>query len=550
MRIKVLLFLTLFLFLIGIWCCFGKWDRKIIINLNDTTDILIPHVANNINVWEMGNTYFEPNIEFPQYSPYKFVKWVQLMQCTGGSESRDLFYNPKDTSILEDYKFDGLVKNCRGILSLGAKPYLKLGNVPLKLSETPEFGVFNINTAPPKSYDQYYEYIKAIATCLVDSFGRDEVSSWRFGCMTEYENKDWFESLTCNPNDTFEAYCKLYDYTIQALIDVIGEEVTVGAHSMTVDEGFWKEERFIEHVANGINWATGKKGSKIDFISFSYYDQKPGVFKRGNLIKCAKHLQSVAKANGLNNIFLGVDEGVILNGLHPGKNKKALPTRKCGYTWQGAYDAYLYTQAVESGVDYISHWSFLSGGNSKGFPTISYHVANEISKMADFKLLEVQSNFIENDYSIVGILSGIKEDTLKLMAYNLGYDLYTNKSLNLEIELKLIFNNGEVEIEESIIDDDCNYFDEWFKDKQNYQIPDSVFSWSPDDACIEKYNLILDENTRNLFRIQREKYMSNSILKSHKRIEKVSNQIITFPLILKSNTVAFITITKSKDQTL
>ena len=60
--------------------------------------------------------------------------------------------------------------------------------------------------------------------------------------MTEYENADWFvgsdsEDKEILAKESAEAYCKLYDYTAQALVDVLGEDVFVGAHSMSVTEG-------------------------------------------------------------------------------------------------------------------------------------------------------------------------------------------------------------------------------------------------------------------------------------------------------------------------
>ena len=69
-----------------------------------------------------------------------------------------------------------------------------------------------------------------------------------------------------------------------ALIDEIGEEVFVGAHSMTVTEGLWDEGYFIEHCANGTNYKTGKKGSRLCYLSASFYDSNPGKFTKGKTL--------------------------------------------------------------------------------------------------------------------------------------------------------------------------------------------------------------------------------------------------------------------------
>ena len=241
---------------------------------------VIPNVVDNINVWHMGNSFYgaERNEE---NDVFEFVKYVQLMQCTGGTADRDLFVDPYDTSTFTDYKFEPLIENCRGILNLGAKPHLKLGGVPLKFTKDFEMGDFDMNVYPPDDFNAYYTYIRAIAQALVDEFGVEEVRTWRFGVMTEYENAQWFQAKSGLPGDAAVAYCKLYDYTVQALIDVIGEDVFVGAHSMTVTEGLWDEEIFIRHVAEGTNYANGKKGSRICFLSASFYDACPGEFTSG-----------------------------------------------------------------------------------------------------------------------------------------------------------------------------------------------------------------------------------------------------------------------------
>ena len=98
--------------------------------------------------------------------------------------------------------------------------------------------------------------------------------------MTEYENEDWFkanddEDEVARAAATADAYCKLYDYTVQALIDSIGEEVFVGAHSMTVTEGLWNENIFIKHCAYGKNAKTGKTGTRLCYLSASFYDSTP-----------------------------------------------------------------------------------------------------------------------------------------------------------------------------------------------------------------------------------------------------------------------------------
>ena len=78
----------------------------------------IPNVVDNINVWHMGTSFYNAQRN-EENDVFEFVKYVQLMQCTGGTADRDLFLDPYDTTTFTDYKFEPLIENCRGILKLG-----------------------------------------------------------------------------------------------------------------------------------------------------------------------------------------------------------------------------------------------------------------------------------------------------------------------------------------------------------------------------------------------------------------------------------------------
>ncbi|MBQ7549725.1 MAG: hypothetical protein IJT03_08495 [Clostridia bacterium] len=468
-----------------------------------STGGVIPNIVDNINVWDMGTQFYNATRN-EKYDVYKFVKYVQLMQCTGGTYERDLFKDPRDTSTLTDYDFTRLINNCRGILGLGAKPHLKLGGVPIKYTTDAVLGGFNMNVYPPDDYNVYYNYIKAMALALVDEFGLDEVRTWRFGCMTEYENAAWFYAKDETPKSSLTAYCKLYDYTVQALIDVIGEDVFVGAHCMGVTEGLWDERDFLKHCGTGKNYATGEKGARICFVSASFYDSRPGKYTKGfTLPQLMRHLKKAADKYGLDNIIFGIDEGRILSGVNSGKDDDALDARKTGYTWQAAYDARLFKQAIDSGMDYFSSWSFLTGGNLSGYPTISYHVANNIYKFAGGRQAKVTKTHMNAGFKIESdCLASWDEDsqTLRLMAYNFKNSLEYDKDMKVNFDIKSPLPDGKtVTVIKYLVNDDCNFFDEWLEDRKTYGIGNDCFSWSPDDACIDGTVTLSDSRAREIY---------------------------------------------------
>ncbi len=533
----------------------GSFCTDMINNYRFTVDAsvsgeVISNPASTVNVWSIeGNPFVGKKIN-EKNNIFEFVNYVQFMQCTGGNAQRDLFVDPYDKTVLDDYDFTVLIENCRGVIELGAKPFLKLGSVPLKYSEkasADEF--FGTNIYPPDDYNVYYNYIAAIAQALVDEFGREEVLTWRFGVMTEYENSDWFMAVSGDPDDSAAEYCKLYDYTVAALIDAVGENVFVGAHSMTVTEGLWDEAYFINHCANGTNYKTGETGTRLCYLSASFYDTEPGEYTEGkNLPETIAYLRKTAESAGLKDLIYGIDEGRILRGTKGGKDSDELLSRACGYTYQAAYDARIYKQMFENGIDYFSAWSYLSNGFSEGNPTVSYHVAEQASKFGGARLAETKAAkkglvpFAQVD--AVSAFSA-ENDTLHIMAYNFKNKLDYTATADVKFTVKVPqFDGKNVKITAYVIDDDCNYFDEWVSDREKYDIGDDCFCWSPEDPQIDNPTVLADPEARAIYQNELfAEYSECSKLVPEVRTAAVENGEISLSITLNPHAVVFYEIT-------
>ncbi|MBQ7459277.1 MAG: hypothetical protein IJS70_08930 [Bacteroidales bacterium] len=504
--------------------------------------MVLPNIVDNVNVWDMGRLYHNPQVN-KEANVFEFVRYVQFMQCTGGNKDRDLFRSPTNRDVLDDYSFDNLIKNCRGVISLGAKPHLKLGSVPLKLTTDPVAGTFGTNMYPPDDYNQYYTYIKAVIQALVNEFGLDEVRSWRFGCMTEYENHDWFKAKSGLGADSFVAYCKLYDFTVQALVDVLGPDVFVGAHSMTVSEGGWDEAKFIEHCASGTNYANGGKGTPIKFLSASFYDVCPGTFSYGHDLPATIKILKDAAANvGLNNLIFGVDEGRILSGLRAGRDSRDLYNRTVGFTWQAAYDARLFKQAIDCGMDYFSTWNFLTGGNTYGYPIISYHVAHQIAKFEGMYRAAADLSFSALDDTEIGCLAATDGSVVRTMVYNFKNNLNYKRRFSYGMQIKLPFEAKQVEITRYIVGDDCNFFDDWLADWEELGISESDFSWSPDDPLLDMSVTLNSANGIRQYRTKRDKYIECSRLTPTVETAPVKAGTVTLNETIEASNVLFLEI--------
>ncbi len=515
---------------------------------------VLPNSVSNINIWDMqsGEQFSNPKPN-EKYNIFEFVEYVQFMQCTGGNAQRDLFVDPLNFDVLDDYDFSSLIANCRGVLQLGAKPHLKLGSVPLKYSQYAIQGAdFGTNLYPPDDYDVYYNYMAAMAQALVDEFGAEEVLTWRFGVMTEYENAQWFTSPDGDPDKSAQAYCKLYDYTVAALQEKIGENVFVGAHSMTVTEGLWDERIFIEHCAKGTNYKTGKVGTRICFLSASFYDAIPGEFTSGyTLPESIEFLQKCAADAGLKDLIFGVDEGRILCGVSSGSISDQLNTRTVGDTFQAAYDARIAKQLFDCGGDYFSAWSYLSGGFFDGFPTVSYHVAKNVAAYAGSKraaVEPVEKGVLYNTEVDAVSAYDAQSGTLRIMAYNFKNKLDYDKSVDLKLNVNVPqFNGKDVKITAYTVDDSCNYFDEWRRDRVTYNITDNCFSWSPDDPQIGSSVTLSDPIARELyFTTLYDKYEECSKLVPKTSSAKVVDGKLVLETELAANGVIFYEITPAE----
>lgn len=508
------------------------------------------NVVNNVNIWSIEGNPFKDAKAPEQNNIFEFVEYVQFMQCTGGTEARDLFKDPNNKNVLDDYDFTLLIDNCRGVLNLGAKPMLKLGSVPLKFTKdaTTDRG-FGMNPYPPDDYNVYYNYIHAMATALVKEFGKEEVLKWRFGVMTEYENADWFLTQDEDPAKSCEAYCKLYDYSVAALQDVIGENVFVGAHSMTVTEGLWDEAEFIKHCGEGTNYKTGKKGTRVCYLATSFYDHAPGEYTKGKTLpESVEYLRKTAESVGLKDLIYGVDEGRLLVGNNSGKNNDELLTRTCGYTYQAAYDARLISQMFNNDIAYFSAWSYLSGGFLSGNPTVSYHVAQNAAKFAGAKLVTTDKTksgaILGSDVDTVSAFND-KTNTLHVMSYNFKNDVDYKTSTEMTFEINAPqFSGKNVNVKAYVINDDCNYFDEWIEDRKTYNITDDCFDWSPDDPQIDSTITLSDEKARDIyFNELYAKYTECSKLTPTETQTVAKDGRITLNITLEPHSVVFYEIT-------
>jgi len=155
----------------------------------------------------------------------------------------------------------------------GVKPLVEIGFMPEALSVHPEpyrhsfpnnsvGGIFTGWAYPPKDYQKWSDLVFQFVQHLRERYGDAEVRTWLWEVWNEPDIGYW--------QGTREEFFKLYDYTVESVLRALpdarigGPDTTGPGNAKAAD--FLRA--FLQHCAHEKNYATGKNGSHLDFISF------------------------------------------------------------------------------------------------------------------------------------------------------------------------------------------------------------------------------------------------------------------------------------------
>jgi xylan 1,4-beta-xylosidase len=190
------------------------------------------------------------------------LKWGSTNAYTEDANGRPVY----DWTIV-DRIFDTYVER-------GMKPLVQIGFMPEALSSRPQpyrhywkpgdnYGDIYTGWAyPPKDYGKWAELVYRWARHCVEKYGRPEVETWLWEVWNEPNGGYW--------KGTPEEYYKLYDYSVDAVRRAL-PAAKVGGPDSTGPGGASAAaflRNFLDHALHGTNYATGKIGSPLDFVSF------------------------------------------------------------------------------------------------------------------------------------------------------------------------------------------------------------------------------------------------------------------------------------------
>jgi len=215
--------------------------------------------------------------ELQQFSSVPvYVRAHNLLSSKGNSTGPDLKWgftdayteakngNPIYNWIVVDSIIDTYIQR-------GMKPLMEIGFMPKDLSVKSEpyehtwskgGNLWTGWTYPPKDYNKWRELVYQWVKHSIERYGKDEVTTWLWEVWNEPDIPYW--------SGTFEEYCKLYDYTVDGLKKACPECTIGGPHTTSPrnDKGRKYLTKFIEHCLHGTNYATGKKGTSLQYIGF------------------------------------------------------------------------------------------------------------------------------------------------------------------------------------------------------------------------------------------------------------------------------------------
>lgn len=157
--------------------------------------------------------------------------------------------------------------------SAGVKPLVEIGFMPEALSTHPEpyrhtfpnisvGGIYTGWAYPPKDYEKWSELVYQFVRHLQQRYGEAELRTWLWEVWNEPDIGYW--------QGTREEFFKLYDLTVESVLRAFPDAKVGGPDSTGPGSAKSAEflRAFLDHCAHQKNFANGKTGSHLDFISF------------------------------------------------------------------------------------------------------------------------------------------------------------------------------------------------------------------------------------------------------------------------------------------
>jgi xylan 1,4-beta-xylosidase len=206
-----------------------------------------------------GDVYFRAHNLLSSGDGTPALKWGSTNIYTEDARGRAVY----DWTIV-DRIFDAY-------LARGVRPYVQLGFMPEAMSTHPQpyqhewrpgMDYRSLGTGwsyPPKDYKKWGELAYQWVKHCVARYGRAEVEKWYWEIWNEANHPAYWQGSA-------EEFYQLHDYAVDGIRRAL-PSARVGGPEMAGPGGKFMEG-FLRHTVNGVNAATGTRGTPIDFLSF------------------------------------------------------------------------------------------------------------------------------------------------------------------------------------------------------------------------------------------------------------------------------------------
>lgn len=182
------------------------------------------------------------------------------------------------------------------LIQFKIKPLVEIGFMPEALSAHPQpykhdwpNGTLWTGWAhPPKDYRKWADLVYSWARHAVARYGQDEVLSWHWEVWNEPDIGYWQGSR--------EEYFKLYDFATDAVKRALPRARVGGPDSTGPADPLAAEflRQFLEHCAQGTNYATRMTGAPLDFVAF-HAKGDPKMIRGHVRMGISRHIESIAR---------------------------------------------------------------------------------------------------------------------------------------------------------------------------------------------------------------------------------------------------------------
>jgi xylan 1,4-beta-xylosidase len=218
------------------------------------------------------------------------LKWGSTNAYTEDASGRPIYNWTIVDRIIDTYRANRI------------RPLVEIGFMPQALSSHPDpyrhfwkpgdnyNDIYTGWSYPPNDYAKWGELVYQWVRHSVQKYGRSEVETWWWEVWNEPDIGYW--------HGTPEEFMKLYDYAADGLKRAL-PTARIGGPEVTGPNGARTQgilRNFIEHCVRGTNYATGKTGTPLDFVTF-HAKGAPSVRPEGH-VRMSVSNQLRAIANG------------------------------------------------------------------------------------------------------------------------------------------------------------------------------------------------------------------------------------------------------------